>query len=178
MGMKMQQPGWQKQGSVRIFTLLKWISWNVIERLTWRTKEQPGLCAHFLSFHFLSLLCRSVSSCNSRNWLQGTRIYSWEWDHSSPCWGAILYLQSFFAFIVRVIAERCWIPLLSLNTQSPVSQDHTVPLLLQQCKHLPREDREIWSDTRRLSCMGFSQEAKFFSCQIEATEWCLLFLKE
>lgn len=60
----------------------------------------------------------------------------------------------------------------------PVSRDHAVPLLLQQCKHLPREDKEIWSDTRRLSCMGFSQEAKFFSCQVEASEWCLLFLKE
>lgn len=132
----------------------------------------------FLSFHFLTLLCHSISLSVSRSWLHGTRIYSCEWDHSSPCRAAILYLQRFFAFILRVIAERCRIPLLSLNIQSSVSQDHAVPLLLQQCKHLPREDREIWSDTGRLSCMGFSQEARFFSCQRETTEWCLLFLKE
>lgn len=175
---KCSSRGEKSRVQVNIFTLLKWIIWNVIEHLTWRAREWPGLSAHFPLFHFLSLLCHSTSSCNSRNWLCGTRIYSWEWDHSSPCWGAILYLQTFFVFILRMIAERCWISLLSLNTESPVSQDHAVPLLLQQCKHLPEGGREIWSDTRRLSCMGFPQEDKFFSCQIEATRWRLLFLKE
>lgn len=48
---------------------------------------------------FLSLLCHRVSLSNSRNWLHGMRIYSWEWDHSSPCRGAILYLQTFSALI-------------------------------------------------------------------------------
>lgn len=116
--------GGKKQGSVCVSTLLKCISWNVIECFPWRAKEQPGLCAHFLSFYSPSLLCHRVSLSNSRNCLSGTRIYSWEWDHSSSRRGAILYLQTFSAFISD-----------SREMQAPITiSKHTVPLAeIMQC---------------------------------------------
>lgn len=89
-------------------------------------KEQPGLCDH--SYHLISYHCYAAASARLT---VGTDFmepgFTPENGTTKPPRGAILYLQTFFAFILRVIAERCWILLLSLNTQSPVSQDHAVP---------------------------------------------------